>query len=239
MSSYWPYIGDFHEVLDFPLLEMSLLMTSVICGIIIGLERESKDKPAGLRTVSLICVGSTIFTVASILMAGDTLADRGRIAAQIVTGIGFLGAGAIIRERGTIVGLTTGATIWTVAAIGVVIGVGYIVAGLVLTLVVLAMLTFVRRFERQVLGKCRYASCRLLYHPDNGKNQVRLLRILDQYHIPDHAWEISTKDDLEILDVKYCHYHRAHRAFLFDMVDIPGIIEFQSKRAPRQDDSEE
>ena len=121
------------------------MLCSVTCGILVGLERRARQKPAGLRTVSLICVGSTIFTIASILIAGDSGADRARIAAQVVTGVGFLGAGAIIREQGTVHGLTTGATIWTVAAIGVLIGIGHAAGGLAVTLIGLGMLTLFRR----------------------------------------------------------------------------------------------
>jgi putative Mg2+ transporter-C (MgtC) family protein len=202
---------------------------SIVCGTVVGLERESKDKPAGLRTVSLICVGSTIFTFASIMIVDDSYADRGRIAAQIVTGIGFLGAGAIIRERGTVVGLTTGATIWTVAAVGVIVGMGYAVAGLSLTLLVVAMLILVRRFERRVFGNCQYTTCRLLYRTGNGKTRLRLLRILDKYHIPDHAWNISSQADLEVIEVKYCNCHRGHRAFLYEMVEVSEVVEVRNR----------
>jgi putative Mg2+ transporter-C (MgtC) family protein len=218
--------GDLFARLEPPWAGVVLILTSILCGTLVGLERESKDKPAGLRTVSLICVGSTIFTFASKMIVVDSGADPGRIAAQIVTGIGFLGAGAIIRERGTVVGMTTGATIWTVAAIGVIVGMGYAIAGLALTLVVVGMLTFVRRFERKVFGDCRYTTCRVLYHTGHGKTRLRLLRILDKYHIPDHAWTISAQDDREVLDIRYCNSHRGHRAFLFEMIEVHDVVEF-------------
>jgi putative Mg2+ transporter-C (MgtC) family protein len=124
-----------------------LILCSIVCGTLIGLERRARHKPAGLRTVTLICVGSTIFTLASILIASDPVrgGDPGRIAAQVVTGIGFLGAGAIIRERGQVMGLTTGATIWVTAAIGVLIGAGYAAAGLAITGIVLLTLVVFRQ----------------------------------------------------------------------------------------------
>lgn len=140
-----PYFGNLHDALGLPWSGAVAVLCSITCGTLVGLERQARHKPAGLRTVTLICVGSTIFTIASILIAGDSSADRGRIAAQVVTGVGFLGAGAIIRERGHVLGLTTGATIWTVAAIGVLIGVGYAAAGLAVTLVVLGMLVVLRQ----------------------------------------------------------------------------------------------
>jgi len=142
-----PYCGDLHEILPAPLTGAVLVACSIICGMIAGYERRARHKPAGVRTLILISIGSTIFTLASILIAGDHMADRGRIAAQVVTGVGFLGAGAIIRDRGTVLGLTTGATIWAVAAIGVLVGAGYAVAGIILTLVVVGSLSLFRTPE--------------------------------------------------------------------------------------------
>jgi putative Mg2+ transporter-C (MgtC) family protein len=143
------YLGDLYKVFSFPVAATILVLCSMTCGTMLGWEREKRHKPAGLRTVALICVGSTIFTIASILIAADHPADRGRVAAQIVTGIGFLGAGAIIREQGNVVGLTTGATIWTTAAIGLLVGAGYAVGGIVVTLLVLFMLSILQFGERE------------------------------------------------------------------------------------------
>jgi putative Mg2+ transporter-C (MgtC) family protein len=129
---------------------------AAVCGGIIGLERELKQKPAGLRTNILICVGSAMYmAIGLILMPSDHQAiDPTRIAAQVVTGIGFLGAGCIIQQGAHITGLTSAATIWVVAAIGLVSGAGYpllalISAGLVLaTLAILAPIED-RLFHRQ------------------------------------------------------------------------------------------
>jgi len=103
-------------------LEMFLqLSLATLFGGAIGLERELGGKPAGLRTNILICIGSVLYTKLSITMAGGN-ADPTRIAAQIVTGVGFIGAGTILHARGAVVGLTSAATIWVVAAIGVALG---------------------------------------------------------------------------------------------------------------------
>jgi len=97
---------------------------ALVLGAAIGIEREISDKAAGLRTNTLICVGACLFMIVSKNFTGIVGADPTRIAAQIVTGIGFLGAGAIMEERRRVVGLTTAATIWIVAAIGISVGVG-------------------------------------------------------------------------------------------------------------------
>ena len=104
-------------------------------GAIIGLEREYRGYPAGVRTMALVCMGSALFADMSRQYGGDD-----RIAAQIVTGIGFLGAGLIFREGVSIKGVTTAATIWTVAAVGVAIGVeGYLVATFASVLAVMVL----------------------------------------------------------------------------------------------------
>jgi putative Mg2+ transporter-C (MgtC) family protein len=97
------------------------LLLAVLLGGAIGIEREFHGKPAGLRTNILICMGATLFTLLSYRLALPS-GDAGRVAAQIVTGIGFLGAGTILHARGSVVGLTSAATIWLVAAVGMALG---------------------------------------------------------------------------------------------------------------------
>ncbi|MHC4501141.1 MAG: MgtC/SapB family protein, partial [Planctomycetota bacterium] len=101
------------------------IILAVVFGAAIGLEREISGKAAGLRTNVLICLGAAVFTIISRQMAAGTNTAVTRIAAQVVTGVGFLGAGAIIVDRGGVHGLTTAATIWLVASIGVACGAGY------------------------------------------------------------------------------------------------------------------
>ncbi|MBM3933205.1 MAG: MgtC/SapB family protein [SAR202 cluster bacterium] len=110
-------------------------------GIAIGWEREGARKPAGLRTQTLVCMGAALFTIVSIFgfAAGW---DNARVAAQIVTGIGFLGAGTILREGANVKGLTTAATIWTAAAIGMASGAGLYLIAIVSTALTLFVLRF-------------------------------------------------------------------------------------------------
>ena len=122
-----------------PVLEdLTKLLVALVIGAIIGAEREYRTKSAGFRTVILITVGSTLFTIVSNLMSND-----GRVASNIVTGIGFLGAGAIFKEGASVKGLTTATTIWISAAIGMAIGVGqYSLAISVVTIVILVLVGF-------------------------------------------------------------------------------------------------
>ena len=115
------------------------LLLAAALGAIIGYQRERANKPAGLRTHILICVGAALFTVASIYGFGTD--DAARVAAGVVAGIGFLGAGAILRSgEGIVAGLTTAATIWAVAAIGLAAGAGLYLVSAVSTVIVLIVL---------------------------------------------------------------------------------------------------
>ena len=119
------------------------ILVSIACGAIVGLEREYKNKSAGFRTVILICFGATIFTLAS--KEGDISDDR--IAANIVTGIGFLGAGVIYQGKFSVQGLTTAAVIWTMAAIGMLVGFGDFTLGVSLAVVMVIILSLFQKIE--------------------------------------------------------------------------------------------
>jgi putative Mg2+ transporter-C (MgtC) family protein len=135
----------------YPELRLELLgglLLAAVLGGAIGWEREYAGKPAGLRTNILICMAATLLTDLSVLVAASSpVGDPGRIAAQIVTGVGFLGAGTIIQSRGNVIGLTTAATLWIVAAIGMAIGFGALVEAIGTTLLVLVALVPLRRVE--------------------------------------------------------------------------------------------
>jgi len=126
---------------------------AALCGAMIGLERELKRKPAGFRTNMLICIGSAIYMSVGLLLvhAGGEQGDPARIAAQVVTGVGFLGAGSIIQSGGAVTGLTTAATIWVVASIGLVAGAGFPLLAVCAALLVLATLVVLGRLEKRVL----------------------------------------------------------------------------------------
>ncbi|HVS89981.1 MAG TPA: MgtC/SapB family protein [Candidatus Acidoferrum sp.] len=127
---------------------LARLILAAFLGGIIGLEREIRRKSAGLRTNMFICIGSALFTLLSDQLATKYgSGDHTRIAAQIISGIGFLGAGAIIRERGTVVGLTTAATIFSVASIGMAVGGGLYVTAVFACLLILVLLVAVGWLE--------------------------------------------------------------------------------------------
>ena len=127
------------------------LVVAVLLGGILGFEREVHDKPAGLRANILICVGSTLFMSVSTAF-GDT-----RIGAQIITGIGFLGAGAVLHSHGFVLGLTTAATIWVVAGVGMALGSGMYMVAVFTTAMSLVTLYFLTFIEDRIQGRRSYS----------------------------------------------------------------------------------
>jgi putative Mg2+ transporter-C (MgtC) family protein len=127
------------------------LVMACALGALVGLERESGDRPAGFRTHTLVCMGSCLFMLVSIYGFGEgSMRDPARLAAQVVSGIGFLGAGTILHEGANVKGLTTAASIWMISAIGLAVGAGLYVIGAFATLLMLGTLVVLARWGRIV-----------------------------------------------------------------------------------------
>jgi putative Mg2+ transporter-C (MgtC) family protein len=122
------------------------LGTAILCGGIIGLERQLRGKAAGIRTSILICLGTQLFVGLGSSFGGERV-DPTRVLGQVVTGIGFLGGGVILSKEGAVIGVTSAAVIWVLAALGSLIGLGHLVASLVLTLATVGLLTGVELLE--------------------------------------------------------------------------------------------
>jgi putative Mg2+ transporter-C (MgtC) family protein len=180
-------------------------------GGVVGLEREFREREAGFRTHMLVSLGSALFTIASAYGFRDFLVNGGslvrtdptRIAAQIVTGIGFLGAGAIIRQGLSIRGLTTAATLWVVAAIGLTTGAGYYSAAGITTLLVIVSLWPLRILAHRVLSRFRTETNRLAAQLPAGQSPAPLIAELEQLGAHLHALEIGHEADRRtvLLDV--------------------------------------
>jgi putative Mg2+ transporter-C (MgtC) family protein len=161
----------FNQIVDIFRLQLMLQIgLAVLLGGAIGFERELGGKPAGLRTNILICVGSVLYTHLSLAMlsAAGAIApgtDTTRVAAQIITGVGFIGAGTILHARGAVVGLTSAATIWVVAAIGVALGSGYYLEGVGTTVAVIVVLAGLGRVEKIVQGRSMRSTLTIHAHP--------------------------------------------------------------------------
>lgn len=169
------------------------LLLATLLGGAVGMERELSGKPAGLRTNILICIGAALFTQLSIDIAevgfspdGHPYGDTTRIAAQIVSGIGFLGAGAILHSEGAVVGLTSAATVWVVAAIGAAVGAGAYVDALGGTAFIVIVLVGLRPVESRLLMKRRRIRATLRVKPEVGFAQMEKLIQGQGVHVLSH-----------------------------------------------------
>jgi len=190
-----------------PLEEMTVrLLLSFIAGAIVGIERERKDRPAGLRTHMLVCGGSTLLTLVSMSFATST-ADPTRIAAQIVTGIGFLGAGTIFRSGTAVRGLTTAAGLWTVAGIGMAIAVGGSIQalGLITAVAVFVVNRWVGGLEGRFLRDRDTVTVRTMRETDVLS---RLIEALHHERVNVHGvhWVADESEpDLAVLELRLDH----------------------------------
>ncbi len=160
----WTTILDYVVVED--LVKLALAM---VVGGLIGAEREFRDKAAGFRTIIFICTGATLFTIFSLRLAAIMGGDPVRIAANVVSGVGFLGAGAILRGEGRIIGLTTASTIWLAAALGMGIGGGDYILVSVATVVILIVLWVFPFFERWIDDRRETRLYRVICPADKGQ----------------------------------------------------------------------
>ena len=151
-------------------LDLALRLTvGLVLGAVIGFERELQRQPAGFRTHSLVSLGAALFTVVSAFGFTGDLVDPTRIAAQIVSGIGFIGAGTILQYRGNIRGLTTAASLWSVAAIGTAAGAGLYIVAVVGTILILVVLSILDRLEMVAHRRLRLGPDRYDVEVDSGE----------------------------------------------------------------------
>ena len=136
-------------------LEIEIVLKLVVAaglGLVLGYEREVHKRPAGLRTHSLICMGAALFTVLSMSFAGSAV-DTSRVAAGVVTGIGFIGGGILFKSEDRVFGLTTAAELWVAGAIGLAVGIGYYFAAVVATVIVLFILVPLKHISEEARRK--------------------------------------------------------------------------------------
>lgn len=211
------------------------ILVSLVCGGLIGLERELKNKSAGVKTNMLICLGSMLFTAISVEIAASETengvsGDPGRIAAQIVSGIGFLGGGAILQSKNQVVGLTTAATIWLVAAIGVWIGMGHLATALLISLTVIPVLISVRFLENRFLGRKRFFSLVIQLRGDSKSiSKEELVNLLDslELDLTDYRESPGLLEDHEIR-ISYHGRMTDHSRVLLELWKLPGVLDIQS-----------
>jgi putative Mg2+ transporter-C (MgtC) family protein len=214
-----------------PLVQIALALVALVCGTIIGTERQKREKPAGLRTLILVCLGSAAFTMVGFTFTSSS-GDSGRVAAQIVTGIGFLGAGVILHSRGVIIGATTAASIWVTASVGMIAGSGYAGAALGMSLLVRFVLGAISIYEERLRGHQPPLTATLDFDPSEGRTRVRLERILVDYSLaavsPEWTSGANGMDQLT-LRLRLPKHHL--RELLADLVEIPEVRKVHEENA--------
>jgi putative Mg2+ transporter-C (MgtC) family protein len=214
---------SWHHLLPQPWAAIALGIFAVLCGGWVGLERERREKAAGLRTMALVALGSCVFTMVGFAFTSTT-GDSGRVAAQIVAGIGFLGAGVLLRGPSGVQGTTTAATIWIVAAIGMSIGAGYVPGGVGVALLTRGVLSLVGSWELNHFGGRNELTIGLVFDPDRGKTEIKIERIMDEYAIlksvVDRTEETHGRQRWVI---RFRLTPRRAREFLLELVQIPEV----------------
>ena len=202
------------------------LVLALVLGGLIGLERESMGRPAGFRTHILVSVGSALIMIMSAYAFADTFGGRydpARIAAQVVSGIGFLGAGTIMREGANVRGLTTAASLWTVAGIGLTVGSGFYFAAVLTTFLVVLTLVVLNQLEWNYLST-KHEVMTLLIQDTPGQ-LARVFAVLAKYDVDVFNVQLSSDDTGEAkLDLEVEISPKFSRVKIIEeLVSTPGV----------------
>ncbi len=217
-----------NPTIGWPVVLLRLSVAAALGGAI-GLERELRERQAGLRTHLLVCVGSALFTLVSAYGFRNfgVRVDPTRIAAQIVTGIGFLGAGAIIRQGLSVRGLTTAATLWLVAAIGMAAGAGYWEGALVVTLGAIFTLGPLRGLAFRILRRYRPALDRLLVEIPAGGSPAPIIDAIERQGGRVVSLDVSQEGDRRSVAVDVELAAGSAPAVVAGVAEIDGVLEVQ------------
>ena len=200
------------------------LTVAAALGGAIGLERELRERQAGLRTHLVVCVGSALFTLVSAYAFTSPRVDPTRIAAQIVSGIGFLGAGAIIRQGLSVRGLTTAATLWLVAAIGMASGAGYYDAAVIATLGALLTLGPLRIVAFRVTSRFRSQTERLLVEVPAGGSPAPVIEAVERYGRV-VSLDVAQEGDRREIAIDVALHNQGSPQVVAAVAEIDGVLE--------------
>jgi putative Mg2+ transporter-C (MgtC) family protein len=235
-------LAQFVQPLSFSWLEQIVVVNGAICRLIlacvlggaIGLDREIHRKAAGVRTNLLICMGSAFFTLLSAVLAGEGGTNKGQVASNIVQGIGFLGAGLILHNRSRISGLTSAASIWVVASIGMACGAGLYAAASVAAVIVIFALEGVGFMERRANIKAYTVT-----YEARGQGQLRMLQsIIGAMDKAGHRLtgvESDAVGELQRISFPLTAVTREHERMKKQLAAEPGIDKLVTFRDPEED----
>ncbi|OGO46870.1 MAG: hypothetical protein A2Z30_05930 [Chloroflexi bacterium RBG_16_64_43] len=198
------------------------LLLAILIGGLIGAEREFRDKAAGFRTLIFICVGATLFTMFSMRFGAS--GDPARVAANIVSGIGFLGAGVILREGGRIMGLTTASTIWLAAALGMGLGAGHYLISLVGTGMILVVLWVFPGLEHWIDG---FRTTRIyeIRGPFSPQRERRIAELLREFRLRADEHKQCKDGECQISTWHVVGRTKGHDGFVQELMSDPSVTQ--------------
>jgi putative Mg2+ transporter-C (MgtC) family protein len=215
------------------------LLLGAILGGLIGLDREAGGKPAGLRTNMLICIGATLLADLSVRFVvfsrpGPMGGDPARLVAQVVSGIGFLGAGTILQSRGNVTGLTTAATLWVVAAIGIAVGSGHYISAVGATALVLITLIPLGMLEKHFQRRRGIRSIQLVVERGEGVEE-RIEEILESKGLRIESWAVERETDERVgLSVQVRGDEARFREARAELADRPEVRSIRLERGQQE-----
>ncbi len=210
------------------------LLLAAALGGAVGIDREYHHRPSGVRTNVLICFGAAMFTFLSAIIAGDGSPNRGQIASNIVQGIGFLGAGLILHNRDRVSGLTSAATVWAVASIGMACGAGLYFPAIFATVIVLVVLEMVRVLEYGANLKL-YSMTYEVRGADPQQMTMGVLAVMDRENRRLDALDNQPVGNLQRLSFDISANRRLHRRLLTELKAAPGIAQVRAFRDPEDE----
>ncbi len=221
--------------------EIELFVSSLVaagCGLVIGIERETSGHEAGLRTTIGIAIGACVFTGIGVYLAADhahagqaVQVDPSRMASYVIAGIGFLGAGTIMRHGGQMRGLTTAATVWVAAAIGVCAGVGAYLLAAAISVLILIVLRVLRPFGKWLSGPLPEQRVRVIL-PDDPLQRQRVYHLIGEYRATFERLDDSVDRGPRTVDVCYSINHRSSTEFLGRLCEMVQAVPPEDRRQP-------
>ena len=233
---------DWLTLLPAPWAQIALVLVALVCGGIVGAEFEYKRKSVGVHTLTLVSFGAAVFT-----MVNAALDFRTPIAAQVVSGIGFLGAGVILRGPYGIMGLTSAAMIWAMAAIGMTVGLGYAGAGVALSFLLLGSSSLISVWQHRFFAAGTASWAILTYRVNGGKTIIKIKKGLGEYDFPASSYEMLAPlspagengqpgaAGLGRMRVLYHETQRRHRECLAYLASLTEVEEICSEPAVAAD----
>lgn len=198
---------------------------AIFAGVVVGKEREKAQKAAGLRTFAMVALGACVFTLAPRLMLEEGIhIDLSRIPAQIVSGVGFLGAGAVFRSGRVVSGLTTAAGIWATAAVGLIFGLGFLIFGLSITFMIYILLWVHGLFDRRNMILREWCDYYIHINSHDGKGPILVDEIMCEWGHNGSIVTEASSQDIQIVKFRLSPNHRPHQRFLSELAVQPYVV---------------